>query len=224
MEEHRPGATPEHPDLRDYVSWHAAYDDPGSSLAIRLRHVQQAIADWLDRTSGPVRVVSACAGQGHDLLGSLEARDPGERARVSGALVEVEPGNNVVSRRRIADLGVDLTVVEADAGVTDTYVGLVPADLVLLVGIMGNISPPDIERLIHTARQLCAPGATVIWTRGAQGHDLCPDIRRWFGEAGFEELSCEEWVEGSGMRVGVERLVADPEPLREGEQIFTFYR
>jgi len=28
VEDHRPGASPEHPDLRDYVSWHAAYHDP----------------------------------------------------------------------------------------------------------------------------------------------------------------------------------------------------
>ena len=63
MEDHRPGASPEHPDLRDYVDWHTAYDDPGSSLSIRLRHVQQAIADWLDRESGPVRALSVCAGQ-----------------------------------------------------------------------------------------------------------------------------------------------------------------
>ena len=62
MHDHRPEASPDHPDLRDYVGWHAAYDDPGSSLSVRLRHVQRAIVEWLDRTSGPVRVLSVCAG------------------------------------------------------------------------------------------------------------------------------------------------------------------
>jgi hypothetical protein len=61
-DDHRREASPDHPDLRDYVGWHAAYDDPGSSLSVRLRHVQRAIVEWLERTSGPVRVLSTCAG------------------------------------------------------------------------------------------------------------------------------------------------------------------
>jgi len=218
-----PGGTPESPRLRDYVAWHDAYADPTSSLSARLRQVQAEIAAWLDRTPGPVRVLSSCAGQGHDILGVLEERRD-DRERVSGALIELDPTNAAVARDWITRLGVDLQVVEADAGTTSAYVGLVPADLVLLSGIMGNISAADIERLVHTARQLCAPHATVLWTRGAQDPDLGPDIRRWFSEAGFEEVACREWIEGTGMRVGVERLVVAPEPLRPGESIFTFYR
>ena len=72
--------------------------------------------------------------------------------------------------------------------------------------------------------QFCAAGARVIWIRGAQDPDLGPDIRRWFDQARFEELSCEEWIEGTGMRVGANRLITPPEPLRPGEVIFTFYR
>lgn len=217
------GGTPDHPELRDYVRWHDAYDDPESSLSKRLAHVQRAIAAFLDETPGPVRVLSVCAGQGHDVLGVLEGR-PDDRGRVSGTLVELDPTNAEIARAWIARLGVRLDVVERDAGVTDSYRGLVPADLVLLSGIMGNITASDIERLIHTARQFCAPGATAIWTRGAQEPDLGPDIRRWFAEAGFAEVSCEEWIEGTTMRVGVERLTDPPEPLRPGEPIFTFYR
>lgn len=217
------GGTPDDPRLRDYVAWHAAYLDPDTPLSKRLRRVQAAIGDWLDRTSGEVSVLSACAGQGHDVLGVLEER-PADRARVSGWLVELDPTNAAIARSRIAQLGVSFEVVEADAGTTDTYEGLVPADLVLLSGIMGNITPADTERLIHTSRQLCAEGATVIWTRGAQDPDLGPDIRRWFADAGFDEISCEERIEGSPMRVGVERLAVPPETLRLGETIFTFYR
>jgi len=143
---------------------------------------------------------------------------------VTGALVEIEPTNVIIARRRIAHLGLALTVVESDAGTTDAYATLIPANLLLLNGIMGNISAADIERLVHVSRQLCAPEATVIWTRGAQDPDLGPDLRRWFEQTGFEELSCEEWIEGTGMRVGVNRLVAPPQPLRPGELIFTFYR
>ncbi|MEO7078438.1 MAG: class I SAM-dependent methyltransferase [Rhodococcus sp. (in: high G+C Gram-positive bacteria)] len=224
VENHHPNASPEHPDLRDYVNWHSEYDDPESSLSVRLRHVQRAILDWLDRIPGQVRVLSSCAGQGHDILGALEQRGPKDRARVTGALLEIDPTNVAIAQRHIARLGLDLSIVETDAGATDAYAGLVPADLVILSGIMGNISATDIERLVHVAPQFCAPAATVIWTRGAQDPDLGPDIRRWFCQAGFEELSCQEWIEGTGMRVGVNRLIASPQALRPGERIFTFYR
>jgi hypothetical protein len=217
------GGTPDAPRLRDYVAWHDAYDDPTSSLSARLRQVQHEIAAWLDRTPGPIRILSSCAGQGHDILGVLEDR-PYDRERVFGALIELDPKNAAAARDWIVRLGVDFEVVEADAGTTSAYAGLVPADLLLLSGIMGNISASDIERLVHVSRQLCAPTATVLWTRGAQDPDLGPDIRRWFAEAGFDEVACEEWIEGTGMRVGVEQLTVDPEPLRLGEHIFTFYR
>ncbi|MDO5628996.1 MAG: class I SAM-dependent methyltransferase [Mobilicoccus sp.] len=217
------GGTPDHPRLRDYVQWHQDYDDPGSALSARLRQVQRAIADWYARTPGPVRVLSSCAGQGHDLLGVLEER-PADRARTSGVLIELDPTNARVARERIDALDLDLRVVEADAGVTDAYVDGVPADLVLLSGIMGNITGDDIERLIHVSRQFCVPGATVVWTRGAQEPDLGPDIRRWLGEAGFEEVSHDEGIEGTSMRVGVNRLVVEPDELVPGTAIFTFYR
>lgn len=217
------GGTPEHPRLRDYVRWHDDYDDPNSALSARLRQVQRTIADWYDRTPGPVRVMSSCAGQGRDLLGVLEQR-PGDRARTSGVLIEVDGTNAGLARRRIADMGADLEVVEADAGITDSYLGAVPADLVLLIGIMGNIDAADTERLVHVSRQFCTPGATVVWTRGAQKPDLGPDIRRWFVEAGFEETFYDEGIEGTSMRVGVARLVVEPDELRPGLPIFTFYR
>jgi len=217
------GGTPEAPRLRDYVAWHDAYNDRSSSLSARLRQVQAQISAWLDRTPGNVRVLSSCAGQGHDVLGVLEERVH-DRARVSGALIELDSTNAGAARDWIARLGVDFEVVEADAGTTDSYAGLVPADFVLLSGIMGNISPADIEQLVHVSKQFCTPGATVLWTRGAQEPDLGPDIRRWFGEGGFTEVACDEWIEGTGMRVGVEQLTAAPEPLVPGQSIFTFYR
>jgi len=110
-------------------------------------------------------VLSSCAGQGHDILGALEERGPQDRARVTGALVEIDPTNVTIARRRIMQLGLALAVVQADAGTTDAYRGLVPADLVLLSGLMGNISAADIERLVHMSAMFCAPAATIIWTR-----------------------------------------------------------
>ncbi len=210
--------------LRDYVAWHSAYDEPDSELSRRLRRVQFHIGAVLDRTAPePVRVLSSCAGEGRDLLGVLAARD--DTARVSGALLELHPQVAATARATVERLDLTgLVVREVDASTSDAYAEDVPADLVLLSGIMGNISADDIHRLVATAPQFCAPGATVIWTRGAMTPDLGPQIRQWFLEAGFEELACDEYVEGSSMRVGVVRYAGPPVPLEPGRRLFTFYR
>ena len=69
---------------RDYVQWHEAYDDPGSELSRRLRAVQGYLRARLDATSGPIRVLSVCSGDGRDILGVLA--DRADRERVSGVL------------------------------------------------------------------------------------------------------------------------------------------
>lgn len=209
--------------LRDYVAWHQAYDDPTSDLSRRLRAVQGAITSWLDRTPGGVRVLSVCAGQGHDILGVLTER-PGDRRRVNGTLVEIDPTNAAVARRRIESMKLHFNVVVADAGASDTYREMPRADLVLLAGIMGNLAVEDIERLVRTAPQWLRPGGTVLWTRGDQEPDLGDEIRGWFADAGFEEVSFETRVNGSPMAVGVQRLVGEPAELVAGQRIFTFIR
>ncbi|MCA0435027.1 MAG: SAM-dependent methyltransferase [Actinobacteria bacterium] len=229
------GGTAQDPRLRDYVAWHTAYDDPSSALSARLREVQAQLTTYLEGTApAAVQVISVCAGEGRDILGVLAQRD--DRERVTGALVEIDEAICAVADAEIVALGCAgrIIVRRADAGLLSAYEGLRPADLLLLSGIMGNITAADIRRLIHVARTLCAPGATVLWTRGAQEPDLGPAIRAWFDEAGFERVSVTEQVEGTAMRVGVERLVADPaSPLPEEAalqpsgpegRIFTFYR
>lgn len=211
--------------LRDYVAWHLAYDDPDSSLSKRLRRVQAEVDRFLDETAPwPVRVLSICAGDGRDVIEVLARRD--DRARVRGTFVENHPELVDRCRRRIAELGAGerLEVRAADAGLTDAYVGAVPADLVVVSGVMGNISATDVERLVHTAPELAAAGGTVLWTRGRMDPDLGPDIRRWFDEAGFASITLVEDIEGTPLRLGVERLVVDPRPLRPGRRLFTFLR
>ena len=211
--------------LRDYLAWHDAYDDAGSSLTKRLRQVRAEIDRFLDDTAPrPVRVLSLCAGDGRDLLGVLADRP--DRRRVTGTLVEILPALVARARRRVTELGLDdaLEVRQADAGHSDTYAGAVPADLVIVAGVMGNISAPDIHRLVRATREMAAPSATVLWTRGATAPDLGPQIRTWFDEAGFESVRLHQEIEGSPMRLGVERLVAEPEQLRPGRLLFTFLR
>ena len=64
--------------MRDWVAWHQQYDNPESSLRVRLGLVRAHLSAALDAAPpGPVSLVSLCAGQGHDVLGVL----PGHRRR-----------------------------------------------------------------------------------------------------------------------------------------------
>lgn len=205
----------------DWVDWHTPYDDPDSSLSHRLRAVQRGVRAYLDTIADrPVRIVSACAGQGRDLLEVL-ATHPA-RDRVTARLVELDPANARTARAAAAGL-TGIEVVEADAGTTDSYAGAVPADLVMFCGVFGNISDADIERTIRALPSFCAPAATVIWTRGQWDPEVVTSIRGWFDEAGFAEQSFES-PPGAKWSVGVDLLKTTPRELEPGTRLFTFTR
>lgn len=190
-------------------------------MGARLREVQSQIRAALDRApSGPFRVVSACAGDGRDLLGALV--DHPRRDDVRALLIELSPTLVAAGRARVRSMGVTgVEFAQGDAGESNAYLGSVPANLVLLCGVFGNITDEDLRNTVDHAPELCAPGATVIWTRGRFAPDLTPTIRRWFHDAGFEELSFSTIV-GSTKSVGVHRLVRPPPPFRPGTRLFTF--
>jgi hypothetical protein len=100
----------------------------------------------------------------------------------------------------------------------------VPADIVLLVGIFGNISDEDLWRTIEVAPQLCAPGATLIWSRGRDEGDLNAEVRTRFAAAGFAELAYETRDQGSMPALGVVRYAGPPVDLVPGRPLFTFLR
>lgn len=196
---------------RDWTSWHDGYDDPSSSLSRRLQIVQAHLTDALIVTPpGPVSLVSLCAGQGHDVLGVL----PGHARRddVSAVLVELDPRNARLAAARAARQGLaGVEVRQADAGVTASYADALPADVLLLCGIFGNISDDDIGRTVAAAPALCAPGGTVIWTRHRRPPDLTVLVREWFAAAGFAEVAFEAPETGSTLiGVGVHRRTAGP--------------
>jgi hypothetical protein len=208
---------------RDYVRWHADYDDPNSGLSWRLRYVQRQIREVLDARQGPLRIVSSCAGDGRDVVGVLAERDDADRVDV--CLIEI---NELIAQRaRDAAAAAGLSRVEvraADAGWTDGYAGAVPADLVLLVGIFGNISDDDVHETIRTAPQFCAPGATVLWSRARDPRDINDTIRGWFAEAGFADVDYATSDAEGLTAVGAVRFAGTPKPLVPGRQMFTFIR
>jgi hypothetical protein len=212
-------------ELRDYQQWHRAYDDPDSALSWRLRVVQDHLRRELDSRDGPVRILSACSGDGRDVIGVLRGRDDADRVR--GTLVELHPAIAQTARGAADEAGLRTVEVRtADAGSTDAYVGAVPADVLLLVGIFGNVSDADIERTIRATPSLCSAGALVLWSRGRPDglEDRTDAIRAWFAEAGFAELDYASRTDGIRPSIGAMRLVAPPQSFEPGRRLFTFVR
>ena len=111
-----------------------------------------------------MRLLSLCAGQGHDVLGVLPGHPRGPQ--VSAVLVEYDPQNAALARQGAEQAGLSqVEVRQADAARVANYADALPADVLLLCGIFGNVSDADIQRTAQAAPALCAPGATVIWTR-----------------------------------------------------------
>ena len=210
-------------ELRDYVEWHKQYDDPGSDLSWRLRTVQAYLHEALDRHSGAIRILDLCSGDGRDLLEVLAARSDARRVRAT--LVELHPKIAEQARSRAAGAGLHgVEVRGVDAGVSDNLLGAVTAEIVLMVGIFGNISDTDLERTIKTAPQLCAEGASLLWSRGRDRTDRNDRVRAWFEEAGFAEVHYDERDTGSRPALGMMRFGGSVQALETGKRLFAFDR
>jgi hypothetical protein len=206
----------------DWCVWHRDYDDPQTPLAHRLAAVQAQIRTALDvAPPGPLHAVSLCAGQGRDLIGVLT--DHPRRADVAGRLIEIDPRIADLAREAAEAAGLTgVEVVTGDAALTGNYAGAVPAYLVLVCGVFGNITDEDIQRTVGYCTQLCAHGGTVVWTRDRRPPDLVPQICDWFAARGFEPL----WVSdpAAGWGVAAHRFAGTTAPLERGARMFTFCR
>ena len=205
---------------RDWSVWHEQYEDESSSLRHRLsivqREIRRALPRQLDRSFS---IISLCAGQGKDVVPVLEKYEHVQWVRAR--LVEIDPTSIGKLRHNVAAAGLNhLEIMQADAACTDAYRGIVPADLVLLCGVFGNISDADVRNTIGTLSQLCRNGSTVIWTRSRRTPDLTPAIRRWFRESDFEEITFYA-PDGELFTVGAHVFGGQPIPL-QNVRLFTF--
>ena len=117
-------------------------------------------------------------------------------------------------------MGLDaVEVIAGDASMTDAYVDAVPADVILICGVFGNIAVADIANTIAYLGQLCAAEATVIWTRHRRAPDLVPRIRETFERAGFGEIA---FADAPPFGVGANRLLGTPQQLQRGVKMFNF--
>lgn len=207
--------------VTDWQAWHGDYDDPHSSLSRRLSVVQKRLHELVSGDVEVRRILSLCSGDGRDVLPAL-AQVPEER-RPALVLVELDSALVAAAERRALQLGVPATVVVGDAGFSQTWLTLLPVDLLMLCGIFGNISEADIRNTIAGARGMLAPGGCVIWTRGyLTDSELRPQIREWFAEAGFTEIAFD--CELTGYGVGVNRLLPDTPTSTTPDRLFSFIR
>ena len=203
------------------MQWHRDYDDPGSLLSRRLALVQGHLRAELDHApAGEIRLISLCAGQGRDVIGVLAGHP--RRDEVRARLVELDERNVAVARQAAQAAGLDgVEILQADAGTTDACVGAVPARIVVVCGVFGNITADDVQTTVAALPSLCAPGALVLWTRHRGAPDLTPAIRSWFTEAGFRGEAFDTSDDGF-MAVGAHRLTGEPAALMPGRRLFTF--
>jgi hypothetical protein len=226
--------------MTDWNQWLVRYDKPRSPHSQRLVTVQRLIARRFDRTAPrPISALSICAGDGRDIIQVLADRH--DAARITATLVELDPRLCARARAQATEHALSgVGIIEGDAGVTDTYAGLARADLLILVGVFGNIVDTDVKTTIATLPALCGADALVIWSlrqqprRDQTAHDaeLCgalsrrndsarvDRIRGWFAEQGFEEVFANR--EDAAFHVGAQRFRGQPAPLPAGRRFFTF--
>jgi hypothetical protein len=207
----------------DWDAWHEPYESADSPLSRRLGVVQAHIRAELDATlPRPITVVSTCAGDARDLLQVLAVRDDCDR--ITAHLLEQDPRLVARARAEIDRAALrNVSVTCTDASRSDAYRGLVPADMVLLCGIFGNIADRDVRALIRALPQFCLTGALVVWTRHRRAPDLTPRIRSDFETAGFVEVSFTAPPDVV-FSVGAHRFTKSPTALVTGGTLFTFER
>lgn len=204
----------------DWLHWHQPYLDPTSPLSRRLATVQQHLVKALDSArTGTIRLVSLCAGQGHDVLGVLSTHP--RAGDVVARLIELDPRNVLLARASARDLGLaQVDIVCADASSTRA-IGAGRVDVVMLCGIFGNISDAHVEGTIGQLPTLCAPRASVIWTRHRREPDLTPLVRSWFEATGLESVAFDA-PDDALFAVGTQRFVGTPRPRSGDVQLFDF--
>jgi hypothetical protein len=210
----------------DWHAWHRDYDDPASSVSQRLAAVRARLASALDVVPGRPRLLNLCAGDARDTVPVLADA----RRDVDACAVELDPGLAQAARRSAEEAGVRLEVRTGDASDPMTYDDWLPVDVLMLVGVLGNISDADGETTVRAAASMLAPGGTVLWTRSDRfrsepTHDYADPaewVRDRFVACGFENV--EYLVPADGhWRLGVSRLVTSSEaPLPT--RLFTFVR
>lgn len=202
----------------DWYRWHQGYQ-PGGSLQQRLHIVRRQLRQAISAAPpGPIQIISICAGQGHDIVGAV-AGSP-RQADVRALLVELDERNVEEARKQISAAGLcRVEVVCGDAGVSDAYLSVAPAQIVLLCGVFGSLTDADVESTVAAASRMCAARGQVVWTAHRDAPGLFQAAEAAFHRHGFAQL----WTDPDD-RFGVARHqhVDEPGALEPGQRFFSF--
>src|SRR5262245_55612548 len=178
----------------DWTNWYKYYDiTPG--LQERLRIVREQIATTLTECpSGPITIVSVCAGDGRDIVGALH--DHVRRDDVIGWLLDTDAESLARGQAVATAAGLErqLQFLHANAALASSYRGIGRADLLVLSGMLAHLRHGDVARLIGSLPMLCKAGGWVLWSRHLvlhEGHEQMPAIRTHLRQTGFEEVHFE---------------------------------
>lgn len=208
----------------DWTDWHKLYD-AGMQLDARLSIVRKQIRVALENcTVGPIQIVSVCAGDGRDVMGALV--DHPRREDVTAWFLDTDEASLSRGRAEAAQTGLGdrMKFLCADAAQASSYRGIVPADLVIVSGMLGHLSAASLPVLLENLRMLCRAGGGVIWNRHLvlnHGAEKAAFIRRKLQELPFAEVQYEETGE-AGFAVGLCRNVGESLPLDEAKVLFDF--
>lgn len=204
-----------------WYHWHAHYDELHSADTDRLEVVQELLIHALDHAPpGSLTAVSACSGQGRDLLPVLIHHPRGPD--VSALMLELDPLNAEFLTAALGSTSlVRVEVVVADAGHTDAYIGTVPADLVLLCGVFANIDLANASRTVDAATALCRPGGTVVWSSYGARVSEADEVIALFETSGFERIAVRRRA-GRDYLVAAHRYVGPSRVLPPHYRFFRF--
>ena len=120
------------------------YDDPTSNLSRWLDEVVNAIRSALDSASpGAIRLISLCSGDARDITRALG--DHPRRADIVGCVVEFDRHLDSAARMNLSAIQSSVTARCGDASGPSLVSDMLPADLLLLVGMFGNVSDTDVH-------------------------------------------------------------------------------
>ncbi len=208
---------------KDWYEWHDLYNTE-PILQQRLEIVREYIAYSLNALpDGAIRVVSVCAGDGRDLLGTLKNHP---RAKdVYARLVELNPQLVERGRATIESLGLtkQIEFINGDATLATNYLGAVPADIAIACGVLGHVAEKiELNRLINNLSFLSKKGAFFIWTRGhSDSISYSDNVRKILIASGFEEVNFKLTATGD-MGVGLHRYLGENLPQPKEQQLFVF--
>jgi hypothetical protein len=194
-----------------------------ASYRQRLAAVEFHLRESLDLApAGQVRIIALCAGDGRDVINVVGSHP--RCHEVSAWLVEAD-GNSIqtgTSWARAAGLQDNVRFLHCDATSYATYLGIAPADILLVCGVWGHVPPEERNSVIDACKAICRPGGVVIWTRGvrlgmARLHEIC----HLFTPSTWEQVrltvtSTAKWA------VATHRLLESAEKLPTSGRIFHF--